>query len=332
MTQKTNVIEWPQRGEDDIMWVYPHKDIRFGSQIVVREYEACVFMRDGKVYDVFLPGRHVITSANIPLLTKAFNFLAGYGETPFKVDIIYISLRQHKGKFGLNMRMPMSKTYLAWMTEVQTYGEFYFKIDDPIVFLTQLAGGLSEVSALDVSSFIRNFFVQGSIQELSRHDVITVQTKLLDVTTKLRATLSSQFQNRGLSLLDTKFGGFTFPYLEKLESEDPTYGVPLMAAMQSGQADKALDIIKIVESMRGIGKSSGAGIGAGLVGLPYLFGQQPAAAPAAPPAYGAAAVAAPQAPAMSIEDKLLKLKDLLDKELISPEEYQEKRKKYLDDL
>jgi membrane protease subunit (stomatin/prohibitin family) len=219
------------------------------------------------------------------------------------------------------------------MTEVQSFGEFYFKIDDPIVFLTQLAGGLSEVSAVDVSSFIRNFFVQGSIQELSRHDVITVQTKLLDVTTKLRASLSAQFQNRGLTLLDTKFGGFTFPYLEKLESEDPTYGVPLMAAMQSGQADKALEIIKIVESMRGIGQSSGAGIGAGLVGLPYLFGQQPAA-PAAPGAYGGASVggAVASTPQMSIEDKLLKLKDLLDKGLITQEEYQEKRKKYLDEL
>lgn len=83
--------------------------------------------------------------------------------------------------------------------------------------------------------------------------------------------------------------------------------------------------------MRGIGQSSGAGIGAGLVGLPYLFGQQPAA-PAAPPAYGGAAVGAAAAPEMSIEDKLLKLKDLLDKELITQEEYQEKRKKYLDDL
>jgi len=332
MADKTNVIEWPRRGEEDIMWAYPHTDIRFGSQVVVREYEACVFMRDGKVYDVFLPGRHVITTANVPMLTGAFNKLAGYGETPFKVDIVFVSLRQHRGKFGLNMRMPMSKTYLAWMTEVQTYGEFYFKIDDPVVFLTQLAGGLSEVSSVDVSAFVRNFFVQGSIQELSRHDVITVQTKLQDVTVKLRATLMEQFRNRGLTLLEAKFGGFTFPYLEKLEKEDPTYGVPLMAAMQSGQSDKALDIIKIVESMRGIGQSSGAGIGAGLVGIPYLFGQ--GGAPGAPPVYGGTAPqgAAPSAPALSIEDRLLKLKDLLDKGLISEEEYQEKRKKYLEEL
>jgi membrane protease subunit (stomatin/prohibitin family) len=144
------------------------------------------------------------------MLTGAFNKLAGYGETPFKVDIVFVSLRQHRGKFGLNMRMPMSKTYLAWMTEVQTYGEFYFKIDDPVVFLTQLAGGLSEVSSVDVSAFVRNFFVQGSIQELSRHDVITVQTKL-------QASPSScvhphgTVPQLGLNLLEAKFGGFTFP-------------------------------------------------------------------------------------------------------------------------
>ncbi|MEM4809464.1 MAG: SPFH domain-containing protein, partial [Desulfurococcaceae archaeon] len=44
-----------------------------GSVVVVKEYEVAVFMRDGKVYDVLPPGRHVITTQNIPLLTRAYN-------------------------------------------------------------------------------------------------------------------------------------------------------------------------------------------------------------------------------------------------------------------
>ena len=331
--KKTNVIEWENAQSDDLAWVYPHKDVRWGSQLVVREYEACIFMRDGKVYDVFRAGRHVVTTANVPLLTRAFKFIAGYGETPFKIDIIFISLKQQQGKFGLNFRLPISRTQLAWMTEAQTYGDYWYRIDEPILFLTQIIGGVSEIDTEFINNFIRNFFVQSAIEELSKQDLVTVQTKLFDVTTKLRASLGKQFENRGMKLLEAKFGSFTFPYLEKLEEEDPTYGVPLMAAMQAGEMDKALELIKVVESMRGLGKSSGAAVGAGLVAVPQIFGggapYYGGGAPAAPGVAGGVAAAA--APQKSLEYKLLELKNILDKQLITKEEYETMRKGILDE-
>jgi len=335
MAEKTNVIEWEDPDGDDMVWVYPYKDVRWGSQLIVREYEACVFMRDGKIYDVFNAGRHVITTQNAPLLTRAFRTLAGYGETPFKIDIVFISTKQQQGKFGLNFRLPISRTKLAWMTEAQTYGDYWYRIDDPVLFLTQVVGGVSELDTTFINNFIRNFFVQAAIEELSKLDLVTVQSKLFDVTTALRAGIGKQFQNRGMRLLETKFGSFTFPYLEKLEEEDPTYGVPLMAAMQAGEIDKALDMIKVVESMRGLGKSSGAGVGAGLVAVPQIFGNQPyygAPQQGAAPAAGVAGTVQSSAPKeKSLEEKLMELKDLLDKQLITKEEYTSMRKEVLNE-
>ena len=330
MVEKTNVVEWENPEPNDVIWAYPHRNLRWGSQVVVREYEACIFMRDGRVFDVFSPGRHVITTANVPLLTKVYNKLAGYGETPFKVDVVFVSLKQHQGKFGLNFRLPFSRTNFPWMTESQAYGNFWYRVEDPILFLTQVAGGDNQVTTDEVNDFVRSFFTQSAIQELAKEDIVSVQTKLLDVTTKIRGTIGIQFKNRGMTLLETKFGGFTFPYIEKLEEEDPTYGVPIMAAMQSGQMDKVLELIRTVESMRGLGQSSGAGVGAGMVAIPQLFGQPGYGY--GPPQQPGAAVGAGVAPQESIEDKLIKLKNLLDKQLITEEEYKELRKKYLTEL
>lgn len=81
---KTNVIEWVNPGPDDILWVYPYEDIRWGTVLVVHEYETAIFMRDGKIYDVLPPGRHVLTTQNLPLLTRAYRLIAGYGETPLR--------------------------------------------------------------------------------------------------------------------------------------------------------------------------------------------------------------------------------------------------------
>lgn len=331
---KTNVIEWENPDSDDLVWVYPYKDVRWGSQLIVREYETCIFMRDGKIYDVFQPGRHVVSTMNVPLLTKAFRTIAGYGESPFKIDIIYISTKQQQGKFGLNFRLPISRTKMAWMTEAQTYGDYWYKIDDPILFLTQIVGGAAELETDFINNFVRNFFVQAAIQELSKLDLVSVQSKLFDISTALRAGIGKQFQNRGMRLLETKFGSFTFPYLEKLEEEEPTYGVPLMAAMQAGEIDKALDMIKVVESMRGLGQSSGAAVGAGLLAVPQIFGNQPyyGGAPqgGVAPAAGVAGTVQQAAPKeKSLEDKLMELKDLLDKQLINEEEYASMRKEVL---
>ena len=42
--------------------------VNMGSQLIVRESQAAVFFRDGKAYDTFGPGRHMLTTQNIPLL------------------------------------------------------------------------------------------------------------------------------------------------------------------------------------------------------------------------------------------------------------------------
>ena len=86
---KTNVIKWPAlnlnnnpyaralHDEEMMLWVYPYDDIRWGSMLVVNEYEKAIFMRDGKIYDVFTSGRYLISTLNLPILTDAFNFISG---------------------------------------------------------------------------------------------------------------------------------------------------------------------------------------------------------------------------------------------------------------
>ena len=90
------VIEWKTVGPEDIVWKYPVEDISWGAQLIVHEYEVAVFFRDGKAYDIFGPGRHTITTMNVPLLRSAFRLF--YGETPFKATIIFVATKQFAGK------------------------------------------------------------------------------------------------------------------------------------------------------------------------------------------------------------------------------------------
>ncbi len=73
------VIEWTNAGSEEIIYRYPNEDITWGAQLIVHEYEMAVFFRDGKAYDVFGPGRHTLTTLNLPLLTSLLTRLAGFG-------------------------------------------------------------------------------------------------------------------------------------------------------------------------------------------------------------------------------------------------------------
>jgi hypothetical protein len=116
-----------------------------------------------------------------------------------------------------------------------------------------------------------------------------------------------------------------------MEKEDPTYGVALLAALQRGEEDRVLEIVKTVESMRALGKSPGVGMLGALVALPQMLA--PTFAPPQPPQPPSPTTqqqpSSPQ-PAKSPMEKLRELKQMLDEGLISKEEYEQLKKEILE--
>ena len=76
-------IAWDTAGAEDIAYRFPNLNLKIGSQVIVHENEAAVFFRDGKAYDVFRAGRHALTTANLPLLTKHCLEDSGFDKNPF---------------------------------------------------------------------------------------------------------------------------------------------------------------------------------------------------------------------------------------------------------
>src|SRR5881397_223024 len=114
------VIEWTNAGPDDVVWRYPVEQIITGAQLVVHEFEAAVFLRDGKAYDVFPPGRHTLTTLNLPLISKAYGIFFG-GKNPFTAIIIYVStVRRQMGSKGPDNRT--STINGPWNSLVQNQG------------------------------------------------------------------------------------------------------------------------------------------------------------------------------------------------------------------
>ena len=67
------VLEWFDETGRELVHRIPEKgsgEIKFGAQLIARESQVGVLFYKGKSYEAFGPGRHTLTTANIPVLTK----------------------------------------------------------------------------------------------------------------------------------------------------------------------------------------------------------------------------------------------------------------------
>lgn len=251
------IIEWVSAGQDDIVWRYPDENIMWGAQLIVHEYEMAVFFRDGMSYDTLGPGRHTLTTLNLPLLTKVLSRIAGFQQPPFKANVIFVSNKQFTGKFG-------NRAQTTELAPLLTFGSFFFKVEDPSIFVNEVVGGQNAYTTPDVNNYLRGFINEKMIDILSKYDLQTVFTKLDATSTEVKVDLVDYFKRIGVQMIDLKFEGIdTTP-----EFRDRLFW------LKTGQvsSDEVIRMETVKEAAKELGKSTGgAAFGTGMVLVPPLF-------------------------------------------------------------
>src|SRR6476646_7321066 len=75
-----DVIEWTDDSRDTLSYRFPDEDkaIKNGAQLIVRESQQVQFVYLGEFGDTFSPGKHTLTTDNIPILTKLKSWKYGF--------------------------------------------------------------------------------------------------------------------------------------------------------------------------------------------------------------------------------------------------------------
>src|SRR6187402_301545 len=135
------VIEWTDDSRDTLSFRFPDEDkaIKNGAQLIVRESQTVQFVYLGEFGDTFGPGKHTLTTDNIPVLTKLKSWKYGFN-SPFKADIYYVNTRLFTGnKWGTSNPVMMRDEDLG-IVRVRAFGTYDFRIVDPKLFLKEVAG------------------------------------------------------------------------------------------------------------------------------------------------------------------------------------------------
>src|SRR4026208_1471488 len=135
------VIAWTAASRDTPSFRYPDEDkaIKNGAQLIVRESQTVQFVYLGQFGDTFGPGKHTLTTDNIPILSTLKGWKYGF-ESPFKADIYFLNTRLFTGnKWGTSNPIMMRDTDFG-IIRLRAFGTYDFRVVEPRVFLKEVVG------------------------------------------------------------------------------------------------------------------------------------------------------------------------------------------------
>jgi len=139
--QLIEIIEWTDDSRDTISFRFEDNDaeIKRGAQLIVRESQVAQFVYLGEFGDTFGPGKHTLTTENIPILTTLKSWKYGF-ESPFKADVYFVTTRLFTGnKWGTSNPIMMRDQDFG-IVRVRAFGTYDFRVIDPKLMLKEVAG------------------------------------------------------------------------------------------------------------------------------------------------------------------------------------------------
>jgi excisionase family DNA binding protein len=181
-SQFLEIIEWTDDSRDTLSYRFPDEDkeIKRGAQLIVRESQTAQFVYLGAFGDTFGPGKHALTTDNIPVLCRLKGWKYGF-ESPFKADVYYVTTRLFTGnKWGTSNPVMMRDQDFG-IVRVRAFGTYDFHIIDVPKFLKEVAGTDDHFRLDEFADTMRSRLVSVFSEALASSKV-----PVLDVATRYR--------------------------------------------------------------------------------------------------------------------------------------------------
>jgi len=329
--QLRSVIEW-QASPNALFerWTDDGDEIKNASTLIVGPGQGCVFVYQGKVQAVYEEAGSVnLKTDNIPFWTTISKIMQAF-ESEHKVGLYFfkktIILDQ---KWGTASVIKYLDPTYKFPVGLRAFGNYSYRIQDASHFFVNVVGS----SAIFTTEELRSVIVARLSQPLtdflatSHFGYLDIDANREEISEGVRDKLSAVFFELGFTITDFRIEGTDF-------DEDTLKRINRIADMTAeahAAKEVGLDYARVqqLEAMREAARNEGGGAGMGMgLGAGISFGQNIAramgnntAAPAASPS---------PAPVTDPTEKLAQLKRMFEAELISADEYAEKKKAILD--
>ena len=326
--QFVDVIQWTEEGPGVLAYRYPMLDmeIRNKASLTVRESEMAMFVNEGKIADIFGPGRYVLSTQTLPVLTYLKNWDKLF-ESPFKSDVYFFSTREQTDQtWGTATPITLRDKDFG-VVRLRANGIYSYQITDVKTFWTKLSGSVPTYTVENIEGQLRSAMLTAIASSLAGSaiaflDMAANQSAFSD---KLKTAVAPVFTNYGLELKSFYVQSLSLPE-ELQEHLDKVSSMGMIGDLQKYAKFQAADSISVAAANPGGMAGAGVGVGAGVAMGQMMAGAL--ATNAAPSSGGASAPGTANDPYAALE----KLSDLLKKGILTQAEFDSKKAELLQQI
>lgn len=213
-SQLIEVIEWSDDSSNTLAYRFPveNKEIKMGAQLIVAPTQVAIFINEGKIADVFQPGRYALETKNIPILTKLKSWPYGFN-SPFKAEVYFINTKQLTNqRWGTTSPINLRDQDFKFIA-IRANGTFSYHISEPVKFLETIIGNASTATADNMIEQLRSQILATFSDALgeSQTSFMDLAAFTEDISRLVEMNLQEKFMPYGLTLDTFDIQSFNLP-------------------------------------------------------------------------------------------------------------------------
>ncbi len=261
--QFIEVIEWTDTTTNTIVYQFPvHKhEIKMGAQLTVRESQAAIFVNEGQIADIFNPGRYVLSTENMPVLTKLKSWMYGFN-SPFKADVYFVNTKQFTDQKWGTANPIMMRDAEFGVIRLRAFGNFSFRVTDPAQFLREVFGTNQVYDTQNIVGQIRRIIISGLSDLLGESKIPALDLAMYydELSEHAKEKIQKHLDALGLSLTSLFIENISLPEeVEKVLDKRTSMGI--LGDLNKYTKYQSAEAIR--DAAQNDGGLAGAGVGLG---------------------------------------------------------------------
>ena len=214
-----DIVEWIDDSQDTLVYRFQRyrNEIKYSAQLVVREGQAAAFVNQGQLADVFAPGRYILETDNLPILSTLQGWKHGFS-SPFKAEVYFVSTRQFTDlKWGTKNPL-MLRDQDFGLVRLRAFGTYAIRVRDTAVLLRELVGTDGHYTTSEITGQLRNVIVSRFADFLGESSIpaLDLASNYDELGASMTSRVQPEFNAYGLEL--TKFLVENISLPEEVES------------------------------------------------------------------------------------------------------------------
>ena len=242
--------------------------IQFGAQLIVQQNQEAIFFRDGRAMDSFGPGRHTLTTANLPIIGKLLTI--PFERSPFQACVYFVGKQTFiDQRWGTRTPITVRDPHFG-VVRLKGYGKFAYRITDGSLLLNSIVGTQGKFTTEEVLNYLRDVILAGLTDLLATSGIglLDLPSRMDDISAAARIKLGDQFSKYGLELTEFFISSISAPE-EVQKAIDARTSMAVLGDLNSYTAYSTANALRAAGEA---GMNSPLGLGLGMA-IPQLLQQ-----------------------------------------------------------